>query len=575
MQNPAYNPRTIARTGVEIDGETLTMDQMIAVARYGATVSIHSGVRKKIQKSRDYVEQAVDKVIDPALSDEEKRAWIVYGVTTGFGSHKNFVIRNREEAERLQHNIILSHAVGVGQTLDSETVRAMLLLRLNSFAKGYSGVRYVLLQMLELMLNFRIHPLVPEKGSVGSSGDLCPLAHMSLVLIGRGQARIDRRDSRDFDWETIKTISGEDAIASIRTEMEKRNIPYPFKLSYKEGLALTNGANAMTSIAVMAYSDAFNLLRNADIAGAMTLEAVGGRTRAFDPKVHAVRPFKGQQACADNIRRLIRNSTLVDTSRDVHDAYSVRCIPQVHGASDDAMDYVKGVVEIEVNSATDNPLFFEPDPPPADGAPDLWAYSAGNYHGQPVAIAMDFLGIALAELASISERRTQKLLDPNHNQGLNADLCVDPRLNSGLMLSQYASAALVSENKVYCHPASCDSIPTSSNIEDHVSMGTIAARKARMILENAKNVIAIEMICAAQALDFRMGNLKQADSNSVTGRPGAGAAIVYTLIREAGVGPVIDDREIYPDIEKVRHLIENRQIIDAVEEAVGALYKYE
>lgn len=575
MQTAHYSPKTIAKKGVKIDGETMTMDEMIAVARYGALVTIDKSVRKKIQKSRDYVEKAVEKVVDPSLSDEEKRPWLIYGVTTGFGSHKDYMIQSREEAEALQRNIILSHACGVGQTLDSETVRAMMLLRLNSFAKGFSGVRYCLLELLALMLNHRIHPIVPEKGSVGSSGDLCPLAHMALVLIGRGEARIDQVDPDRGDWSTLRCIHGEEAMQTLHEEMKDLDIPYPFYLSYKEGLALTNGANVMTSIGVMAYSDAFNLLRNADIAGAMTLEAIGGRTRAFDPKVHAVRPHKGQVACADNIRRLTKDSMLLDTSQDVHDSYSVRCMPQVHGASDDAMDYVKKVVEIEVNSATDNPLFFEPDPLPQDGAKDLLAYSAGNYHGQPVAIAMDFLGLAISELASISERRIQKLLDKHHNQGLNPDLCADPRLNSGLMLSQYAAAALVSENKVYCHPASCDSIPTSANIEDHVSMGTVAARKARMILENAKNVIAIEMLCASQALDFRMGNLKQADLNSVTGIPGKGTMRAYRLIRDTGVEPLLEDREIYPDIEKVRHLIEYRHIIDTVEAEVGKLYRYD
>ncbi|NQT27063.1 histidine ammonia-lyase [candidate division KSB1 bacterium] len=574
MQTEHYSPKTIAKKGVVIDGETLTMDEMIAVARYGAEVTINPSIRKKIQRSRDYVEQAVEKVVDSNLTEEEKRPWLIYGVTTGFGSHKDFIIQSREEAKVLQRNIILSHACGVGQTLDSETVRAMMLLRLNSFAKGFSGVRYCLLELLVLMLNHHIHPIVPEKGSVGSSGDLCPLAHMALVLIGRGEGRIDQCDPIKGDWETLRCIPGEEAIAVIHSEMQDQNIPYPFTLSYKEGLALTNGANVMTSIGVMAYSDSFNLLRNSDIAGAMTLEAIGGRTRAFDPKVHAVRPHKGQVACAENIRRLTQDSTLLDTSRDVHDSYSVRCMPQVHGASDDAMDYVKRVVEIEVNSATDNPLFFEPDPPPQDGADDLLAYSAGNYHGQPVAIAMDFLGLAIAELASISERRIQKLLDKHHNQGLNPDLCLDPRLHSGLMIAHYTAAALVSENKVYCHPASCDSIPTSSNIEDHVSMGTFAARKARMILENAKNVIAIEMLCAAQALDFRVGMLKQADVNSVTGKPGKGTMTAFRIIREAGVNPLKEDREIYPDIAKVRTLIEYRHIIDVVEAEVGELYRY-
>jgi len=514
---------------VIIDGEHLTINQILAVARHGAKVELHSSVLKKISPSRQYVETAVNNVTNPALSEKEKKNWLIYGVTTGFGCHKDYIIRNKEEAKTLQRNIILSHATGVGDYFDSEIVRALMLLRVNSFAKGHSGVRYELLELLVELLNNRIHPLIPEKGSVGSSGDLCPLAHMSLVFIDRGKARIDHLNENRDVWIEEKRVNGSEAMERMKDHLLNKGIPYPFELSYKEGLALTNGATVMTAVGVMTYYDALNMLKHADIAGACALEAIGGRSRAFDEKVHRARPFPSQIACADNIRRLVSQSTLIEKNNDVHDAYSVRCIPQVHGASKNSFDFVKSVLEIELNAATDNPLFFEPDPEPLDGFHTKWDYSAGNYHGQPIALAMDFLGLAISEIGNISERRIQKLLDIHHNYGLNSNLTVNPRLNSGFMLAQYSAASLASENKVLCHPASADSIPTSANIEDHVSMGTIAARKARSILENVKNIIAIELLCAAQALDFRMGNLKLIDKKTFRGNPGKGVITAYNI----------------------------------------------
>ncbi len=562
---------TKSQSPVVVDGERLTLDDVLAVARDGTAVRLDPAVPEKIRRSREYVERAVACATDPHAESGRRKQCLIYGVTTGFGCHKDYAIQSPEEARRLQANILLSHACGVGPPLSPDVVRAVLLLRLNSFAKGHSGVRIDLLEFLSELLNECLHPFVPEQGSVGSSGDLCPLAHAALVLIGRGQASFDTPGT-DGRWERGEWLDGTAALERIRNALSARGIPLPFSLDYKEGLALTNGATVMTAIGALAYADAVNLIRHADAAGAMTLEAIGGRMRAFDPKVHALRPFPGQTACADNVRRLVDGSTLVDRNGDVHDAYSVRCMPQVHGAVWDALEHVRRVLEIEMRSATDNPLFLEPDPKPFDGISDKWDYSAGNFHGEPVALAMDFLALALAELGSISERRIQKMLDRHHNYGLPSNLAPDPSLHSGLMLSHYTAAALVSENKVLCHPASCDSIPTSANIEDHVSMGTVAARKARAVLENVENVIAVELLCASQALDFRTGGLPCQPVLSFQGAPGKGTGIAHETIRKSGVKPVVDDRELAPDIAKIKSLIESGRLLEAVQKTTGALY---
>jgi histidine ammonia-lyase len=556
---------------VVIDGMHLTLESVVDVARCGGKVELDKTVRRRIEKSRAYVENAVDQVLDPSVSAAVRKNRLIYGVTTGFGCHKEFIIKNRDEANQLQKNILMSHACGTGPLLDPEVVRAVMLLRLQSFAMGHSGVRPELLDMIVELLNQRIHPLVPEQGSVGSSGDLCPLSHAALVLIGRGRASADRM-SDDGRWERGPEWTGMQALESIKPALARKGLSVPFELSTKEGLALTNGATVMTAIGILACQDAFNAVRHADIAGAMTLEAVGGRTRAFDPKVHSARPFEGQKQSAENVRRLISGSALTDQNGDVHDAYSVRCIPQVHGAVRDALDYVRKVLDIEICSATDNPLFFEPDPPPADGVVEKWDYSAGNFHGEPVALAMDFLGLALAEIGSISERRTQKLLDKYHNYGLPSNLAPDPRIHSGLMMVHYTAASLVSENKVLCHPASCDSIPTSSNIEDHVSMGTVAARKARTILENVENVIAIELLCAAQAIDFRTGRLPGLKDGVFKGKPGKGIQAAHRIIRTNGIVELNHDREPWPDILAMKRLVESGQILKAAEKETGELH---
>jgi histidine ammonia-lyase len=504
-----------------IDGESLSIEDLVAVARGKIPIVLSEESKKKIINSRKIVERFVEE------------GKVVYGVTTGFGHFKNEVI-SKEQTEELQENLIRSHSVGVGCTLAEEIVRAAMLLRANSLAKGHSGVRLEVVETLCEMLNKKVHPVIPEKGSVGASGDLAPLSHMVLVLIGEGEAIFNG-----------KRISGKEAMKSAAIE--------PIKLSYKEGLALNNGTAVMTAIGGLVVYDAENLLKCADIAAAMTLEALLGTEKAFDEKIHKLRPHSGQIKCAENIRRLIHNSEILEYHpkvEKVQDAYTLRCIPQVHGAVRDAIEYAKKVVEIEINSVTDNPLIFT-NPPEA--------LSGGNFHGEPIAIAMDVVGIALSEIANISERRIARIVDPNLNKGLPAFLVHKGGLNSGYMIAQYTAAALVSENKILAHPASVDSIPTSANQEDHVSMGTIAARKAKQILENAETVIAIEILCAAQGMDFRLPL-----------KGGEGTRIVHEYIRDH-VPHLLKDRILKPEVEKVQKMIHSGEIVKAVEEKIGKL----
>jgi histidine ammonia-lyase len=505
-----------------INGENLTIEDVVSVARDGSPVELSKKAIEKIKKSRKVVENFVSK---------EK---IVYGITTGFGEFKNVFI-SKNQTRELQENLIRSHSVGVGNPLSEEIVRAAMLLRANSLAKGYSGVRVEIIETLCQMLNKKVHPVMPEKGSVGASGDLAPLSHMTLVLMGEGEA-----------FYNGKRMSGKEAmkLAGIK----------PIILSAKEGLALNNGTAVMTAIGVLTLYDAENVLKCADIAAAMTLEALFGIDKAFDERIHKLRPHLGQIKSAENIRKLIKNSEILSHTHHekVQDAYSLRCIPQVHGASRDAINYVRKILETEINSATDNPLIFT-NPPRA--------LSGGNFHGQPIAIAMDLLGIALAEIADISERRIARILDPHLNEGLPAFLITKDKggLNNGYMMAQYTAAALVSENKVLAHPASVDSIPTSANQEDHVSMGTIAARKAREILKNVENVIAIELLCAAQGMDFRLPL-----------KGGQGTRIAHKYIRK--YIPHLDkDRILYPEINKVYELIHSGELVKEVENKIGKL----
>ena len=504
---------------ITIDGNSLTIQELIQVAREGYSVKISEAAIEKVLSSRAYVEKLV--------KDEK----VVYGITTGFGKFSNIVISNGQ-VEELQQNLIRSHACGVGKHFSEEIVRGIMLLRLNALVKGYSGIRLETLQVLTDMLNKCVHPAIPEKGSLGSSGDLAPLSHMVLVMIGEGQA-----------YYQGKLTTGQAA-------MSEAKIP-TVHLTSKEGLALINGTQVLTAVGAITTYDAIHLMKLADISAALTFEALKGIMDVFDEKVHEVRNHTGQIACAKNIARILSGSGLTTKQGEVklQDSYSLRCLPQIHGASKDAIDYVLDKVNREINAATDNPLIF----PEEDQV-----ISCGNFHGQPMALAFDFLGIALAEIANSSERRIERLVNPSLSE-LPAFLSEKGGVNSGFMIMQYTAAALVSENKILAHPASVDSIPSSGNQEDHVSMGTIAARKAYEILYNTKCVIAIELITAAQGIDF-------SDSEKL----GKGTKEAYKIIREQ-IKKLEEDRIMYVDIEKSMGLIESNAILNAVENKVGLL----
>ncbi|MCD6553412.1 MAG: histidine ammonia-lyase [Anaerolineae bacterium] len=511
---------------VTIDGSALTVDQVVAVAR-GAPVQLAPSAIPGIQRAQQAVEDFV------------AREEIVYGITTGFGAFKDRII-SPDQVKTLQRNIVMSHAVGVGPLLPTDVVRAMILVRANTLAKGHSGVRLKTLEALLSLLNCGVHPSIPAQGSLGASGDLAPLAHMSLVLIGEGEA--------EFKGERLP---GGEAL--------RRAGLSPIELEAKEGLALTNGTALMTALAALTTREAENLSAVADIAGCLSLEALHGTPRAFDARIHAVRPHPRQIECAAYLRRLIEGSefTRPDDPLNVQDAYTLRCIPQVHGAIRDAILYSRWMTEIELNSATDNPLIFFDE----DGHTEV--ISGGNFHGEPIAIAMDYLAIALTELGNISERRLTRLTDEASNrETLPAFLIKHGGLNSGFMLTQYTAAALASENKVLAHPASVDTIPTSANQEDHVSMGPIAARQAREIAGNVATILAIELFAAAQGIDFRCERL------GGNPRLGRGTAVAYALIRER-VPFLEHDAVMYPHIQAVRELVVSGELVMAVEEALG------
>lgn len=501
-------------------GEPLSIDDVVRVARDGADVAIAPDARTRMQQSRDYIERLV----------AEGR--IVYGVTTGFGKLASERI-DPADVRQLQRNLVVSHAMGVGEPLPAEVVRAMLLLRAQSLAMGCSGIRIEVVQLLLELLDRGVHPIVPSQGSVGASGDLAPLAHIALTLIGEGHAQL-----RD------QVLPSREALALAGLS--------PVLLEAKEGLALINGTQAMTAIGALVIADARELAVVADIAAAMSLEALKGTRVPFGPEVTRVRPHPGAIAAAANVHRISADSPIHASHADcdkVQDAYSLRCVPQVHGASRDAIEHVAQVLTREINAVTDNPLVL---------ADEDKVISAGNFHGQPVAVAMDYAKIAIAELANIAERRVEHMLDPAVS-GLPAFLARQGGLHSGLMISQYTAASLVSENKVLAHPASVDSIPTSANQEDHVSMGTTSARQCAMILDNAHWVLAVEVLNAAQALDFH---------KPLEPGPGVGAAV--RTVREV-VPPLDADRVMTGDLAAVRELIIDGRLRDAVEIAVGEL----
>jgi len=500
---------------ISLDGESLTIEQVVAVAN-GApgapAVELSSDAIDKVQRAQQ------------AVTDLIARGEIAYGITTGFGAFKDRII-SPDQVEQLQRNIVMSHAVGVGEPFDRRTVRALMLIRANTLAKGHSGIRLETLDLLLYMLNRGLHPIIPSQGSLGASGDLAPLAHMALVLIGEGEAEFQGHE-----------LTGAEAL--------QRAGLTPTTLAAKEGLALTNGTAVMCALGALAVDRAEQLCCTADAAGCLSLEALHGTALAFDERIHAVRPHPRQIECARHLRQLLADSdfTRHHAPDNVQDAYTLRCMPQVHGAVRDAIAYARWVIEIELNAATDNPLlFFDGD--------EVTVLSGGNFHGEPVAIAMDYLAMALTELGNISERRITRLTDESSNAHvLPAFLIKHGGLNSGFMLVQYTAAALASENKVLAHPASVDTIPTSANVEDHVSMGCTAARQACQVLDNLERILAMELMAAAQGIDFRKEKL------SPQSQLGRGTRAAYNLVRQY-VPFLENDAIMYPYMEAIRQVV--------------------
>ena len=496
----------MASPTLPIDGRSLALEDVERVAGASPPDVVLSGpALDRVRASR--------AIVDDAVAQER----VVYGLTTGFGALADIVIPP-DRIRELQANLIRSHAAGVGQPLPAREVRAILLLRANVLAAGCSGVRPDVIHLLLGMLNHGVHPVVPERGSVGASGDLAPLAHVALVLMGEGEA----------DWQG-RRVKGGAALAAAGLD--------PVELQAKEGLALINGTQVQTGIGLLACLSAERAVDTAEVAGAMSLEALRGTPDAFDEAIQRVRPHPGQAASASRLRALLADSEIRESHRHgdprVQDAYSLRCMPQVHGAARQALSFVRSVLEVEINSVTDNPLVF-----PEDGR----ILSGGNFHGQPVSQALDLAAIACADLAAISERRIARLIDPQLS-GLPAFLTRDPGVNSGLMMAQIVAAALVADIRLKAHPASVDSVPTDANREDHVSMGVGAALKLREAVALLETVLALELLCAAQGLEF----LRPLE-------PGRGVARARSLIRER-VAPIETDREPGPDIRAIEDLV--------------------
>ena len=485
---------------IELTGSSLTLKQMEGILYKGIKIVLNADALERVQKSRE----AVDRIVQ---NDKT-----VYGINTGFGKFSDVKIDEKDTRD-LQLHLIRSHACGVGEPFSETVSRAMVILRLNALLKGFSGIRVEVLKRLAFMVNNGIHPVIPQQGSLGASGDLAPLSHLALVLLGEG-----------FVWRDGGRIPAQQVWMEFGMD--------PIVLEAKEGLALINGTQAMTAQGVVNYLEAEKLAYSSEWIAAMTMEALHGITDAFHPAIHEARGYKEQVDVAARMLNLLEDSHLTTTQGEkrVQDAYSIRCIPQVHGASWQVLSYVKEKLEIEMNAATDNPLIFE------DGEVVV---SGGNFHGQPIAFAMDFLKIGIAELANISERRIERLVNPQLNEGLPPFLSPQPGLQSGAMILQYSAASLVSENKTLAHPASVDSIPSSGNQEDHVSMGTIGARHAQQIIKNARNVLAIEALCAVTGCVFR-GVDKMA--------PKTRAALEGLL---QVVSPITEDRIFGPDIERI------------------------
>ena len=508
---------------IVIDGHSLTIESFVAVARYGAKVSLAPEALEAMKKSRELAEKIA----------AEKR--VAYGITTGFGDFQNVAVPE-EMSNQLSTTLILSHCTAHGDPYSEEVVRGMLLLRANALCGGVSGVRPLLVEMFIEMLNKNVVPVVPQKGSLGSSGDLAPLAHMSLPLLGKGRAV----------YEGVEMDGGE--------AMAKAGIPTLDTLVCKEGLGLTNGTCAMTSVGTLALYDTIRCAKMADVIASLSMEGLTGLKNAFDPRVHAVRGQKGQMQVAKNMLLLTEGSEILSNCQKdrVQDAYSLRCIPQVHGAIRDALEYVQSKVEIELNAVTDNPLMF---------LDDEAVISGGNFHGEPMALAFDFLGIACSEIADISERRTERMVNAALSNGLTPFLTTQAGVNSGFMIVQYSAASMVSENKVLAHPASVDSIPSSANQEDMVSMGTTAARKSGWIVQNTFSVLADELLTACQAIDIR--RMKNSHGQGISPVHQA----IYDLVRSEVAFYEID-REIRPDLEAVDRIVRDEKLLQIVDEMV-------
>ena len=487
---------------IELNGEPLGLGEIVTVAVGGAKVAVAREAYPRMEASRRVVEELIS------------RGETAYGINTGFGKLSDVKIAP-DELEALQRNLVRSHACGLGEALPEDEVRAMLLLRANVLAKGLSGVRPVVVDMLVAMLNTRVHPVVPGRGSVGASGDLAPLAHLALAMMGECEAFFNRERM------------------AAAAALERAGIA-PLRLGAKEGLALLNGTQAMCGVGGLALARALRVVELFDVAGAMSLEALRGTPAAFDERIHAARPHAGQVAVAAHLRALLEDSEIRESHRHndprVQDAYCLRCMPQVHGAARGALGHVREVIEVESGSATDNPLIF------AEGAEIV---SGGNFHGAPLALALDYAAIALTDMMSMSERRIDRLINPDINEGLPAFLSPHAGVSSGLMIAHVAAAALLNEAKVLAHPASVDSVPTSGGKEDHVSMGMTAALKLRQVVANAEHSLAIELMAAAQGLEYRLP-LKPARE---VGRAAA-------VVREV-VAPLTEDRVLAGDIERL------------------------
>ncbi len=506
---------------VKIDGHSLSLEQFIAVSRYNAKVELSENALDAMKKSRDLVEK---------ISSENR---VAYGITTGFGDFATVAVAD-ELSNKLSTNLVLSHCTGTGEPYTQEQVRGMMLLRANALSVGLSGVRPVLVEMLIKMLNKNVVPFIPQKGSLGASGDLAPLSHMGLVLLGKGQAFYEG-----------SLLSGQEAMA--RAEIKTLET-----LVSKEGLGITNGTCAMTSVGALNLYDTLEAAKLADIISALTLSALTGQLDAFQERMHVARGHKGQIHVAKNIRTLTAESKLIQESQGlrVQDAYALRCIPQVHGAVRDTLEYVKSKIDIELNAVTDNPLLFSEDEA---------VISGGNFHGEPMALPFDFLGIACSEIGNISERRIERMVNAKLSNGLTPFLTTDGGINSGFMIVQYTAASMVSENKILAHPASVDSIPSSANQEDFVSMGTTAARKATTILENTRSVLAYELLTACQAIDIR----RTGDDKGLS--PVCDA--IYKRVRKE-VSFMSEDREIANDIKVVESLVRSTELSDIVKQII-------